>query len=191
MQQVLPPGVENGEEADLGAEMFGIAGYRKQGLGGGAKENAVDFTWVVESDLGDGFGDGEDNVEVFDGEQLGFAGFQPAGSFRILALRAVPVSARVIRITSVRAMAALFDVAAENGRAADLDGAHDARLSAREGPRGAEGFSETSKDGGQLEGRPGHGYFLGGRAATALPVLGFMRSSGLMTARTADGVTAV
>ncbi len=42
MEPILTPGVEYGEEADLGAQMFGIGGKGAQGLGGGAEQDAVD-----------------------------------------------------------------------------------------------------------------------------------------------------
>jgi len=37
VSEVLPPGVQYGEEADLGAEVFGIGGDGTQGLGGGGE----------------------------------------------------------------------------------------------------------------------------------------------------------
>ena len=36
--QVLPPGMQDGEEADLGAEVLGIASELEQGGGAGVKE---------------------------------------------------------------------------------------------------------------------------------------------------------
>ena len=38
MLQVLPPGVEDGQEADLGPEVPGVGGDLLQGLGGGTEE---------------------------------------------------------------------------------------------------------------------------------------------------------
>jgi hypothetical protein len=37
MEQVLPPGVEDGEESDARPEMFGISGNPQQRFGGGAE----------------------------------------------------------------------------------------------------------------------------------------------------------
>ncbi len=42
MQQVLSPGVQDGEEADLGAQVLGIGGDGAQGFGAGVKEQVVD-----------------------------------------------------------------------------------------------------------------------------------------------------
>ena len=50
MHQGLSPRVQHGEEADLGAEMLGIGGDGAQGLGGRAKEDAVDLRFVLEGD---------------------------------------------------------------------------------------------------------------------------------------------
>jgi len=38
MIEVLPPGVQDRREADLSAEMLGVAGNRRQRLGGGLEQ---------------------------------------------------------------------------------------------------------------------------------------------------------
>ena len=60
MDQSLAPGVENGEEADLGAQMLGVGSDGLKSFGGSAEENAVDGFLVVESDGGNLFRQGED-----------------------------------------------------------------------------------------------------------------------------------
>jgi hypothetical protein len=52
MDQSLAPGVKNGEEADFGAEVFGVGGDKPQGFGGGAEENAVDGPLVLKISSG-------------------------------------------------------------------------------------------------------------------------------------------
>ena len=47
MLQVLAPGVEHGQEADLGPEMFGVGGDLPQGLGGGLEQEAVDLPLIL------------------------------------------------------------------------------------------------------------------------------------------------
>ena len=42
MQEILPPGVEHAEKADVGAEMFGIGGDLQQRGGAGAEQEAVE-----------------------------------------------------------------------------------------------------------------------------------------------------
>jgi hypothetical protein len=53
--KVLAPGVEDSEEADLGAEVPGIASDGEQRLRGGAEENIVNRFPVVESKSGNRF----------------------------------------------------------------------------------------------------------------------------------------
>ena len=53
MLQGLAPGVEHGDEADLGAEMLGIGGDRAQRLGRRPEQDGVDRLLVLEGDLGD------------------------------------------------------------------------------------------------------------------------------------------
>ena len=53
---------------------------------------------------------------------------EPLGTGQTLALRAVPVAARIVGNTSVTARLALLDMAAERGCPAPLDGRHDAAL---------------------------------------------------------------
>ena len=52
VQQVLAPGVEHGEEADLGAQVPGIGRDRAQGLGRRAEQDAVDDLLVLVGDGG-------------------------------------------------------------------------------------------------------------------------------------------
>ena len=52
MQQGGSPGVQDGEEANLRAQMFGIGGDGAQGLGRGLEENVVDHLLVLVGDRG-------------------------------------------------------------------------------------------------------------------------------------------
>ena len=53
MLQGLAPGVEHGDDADLGAEVLGIGGDGAQRLGGGPEQDGVDDGLVLEGDRGD------------------------------------------------------------------------------------------------------------------------------------------
>jgi hypothetical protein len=77
MQQILAPGMQNGDEADLGAQVLRIGGDRAQCLGGGVKQDVVDHGLVLVRDRGDLFGQREDHVEVLHGKEVGLAIFQP------------------------------------------------------------------------------------------------------------------
>jgi hypothetical protein len=50
MLEVLTPGVEHGEEPDLGAEVLGVGSDPLQGLGGGLEQEAVDDARVLQGD---------------------------------------------------------------------------------------------------------------------------------------------
>ena len=71
MHQSLAPGVQHGDEADLGAQVLGIGGDRAQGLGGGAEQDVVDDGLVLVGDRRDLLRHGEDDVEVLDRQELG------------------------------------------------------------------------------------------------------------------------
>src|SRR5690606_34012210 len=77
MVQVLAPGVQHGEEADLGTQMLGICGDGAQGLGGGAEEKTVDERLVLIGNGGDGLRQREDDVKVLCVEEFGATILQP------------------------------------------------------------------------------------------------------------------
>ena len=56
MDERLAPGVENGEEADLGAEVARVGSDRAERVGDGAEEQTVDDGLVLRGDLGNGPG---------------------------------------------------------------------------------------------------------------------------------------
>ena len=56
MHKCLEPGVQDGEEADLGAEMARVGGYRAESLGDGPEEEIVDDGLVLGGELGDSRG---------------------------------------------------------------------------------------------------------------------------------------
>src|SRR3954470_22638518 len=80
VQQVLSPGMEHREEADLSAQMPGVGRDRAQGLGRRAEQDAVDDLLVLVSDGGDFLRYREDDVEVLGVEDLGAAILQPLGA---------------------------------------------------------------------------------------------------------------
>ncbi len=115
--------MEDGSDAERpagwGREEPGIAGEGSERVGGGAEEEAVDHTGSVERQGAELVGQGEDDVEVIDGEKVSAARFKPVRLSQCLALRAVTVAAGVIHGAPVPASETLFEVAAE-GRGAAL-----------------------------------------------------------------------
>ena len=51
MDERLAPGVQDGEEAELGAEVAGVRGYGAERLGDGSEEETVDDGLVLGGDL--------------------------------------------------------------------------------------------------------------------------------------------
>ena len=112
VHQRLAPGVEHGEEADLGPEMPGVGGDGPSRLGDGPKEEAIDDGFVLGGDLRDHLGHGEDDVEVLDVEQVRLARLDPRRAGERLALVAVPIAAGVIPDAPMAAVVTLLDVPA-------------------------------------------------------------------------------
>jgi hypothetical protein len=133
MLQILTPGVEDGDEADLRAQVLGSRCDRAQGLGGGVKQDVVDYGLILIRNRGDGLGQRKDHVEVLNGKEVGLAIFQPLRTDQRLAFRAVPIAATVVGNALMAAVVALLNMAAESGGTATLDRAHDAALSTAEG----------------------------------------------------------
>jgi hypothetical protein len=131
MDERLSPGVQDRHEPDGGAEMSGVSGDREQGVGGGAKEDAVDDGLVLEGDLGDGFWDREDDMEVRTVEQLRLSLRDPGRPRVRLAHRTVSVATAVVPDAPVLALVALLDMTAERGRATLRDGGHHPSLRSR------------------------------------------------------------
>ena len=116
--QGLPPGVQDGQEADLGPEVLGVGGDLLQGLRGGPEQQVVDDPRVLQGDRPERRREGEDDMEVLDREQLGRPRLDPPRRLGGLALGAVAVAARVVGDLPVAAPVAGLDVPAQGRRAA-------------------------------------------------------------------------
>lgn len=128
MRQRLPPGMQDGDDADFGAEPARIGGERRHRLGGGLEQDGIDDGLVLESDRGDRRRQGEDDVEIGNLQQIGFSRGEPLGSGFPLTLRTMPIAAGIIGDPRLAAVVAGFDVAAERLGSARNNGAHHAPL---------------------------------------------------------------
>jgi len=95
-KQVLSPGVQDADHADLGAQVFAIDGDLKQGLSAGGEQQVVEQTRFFQGQHVEFVGHSEHNMEVAGGQEFAFASRQPALARLRLALGAVPISARVV-----------------------------------------------------------------------------------------------
>ncbi len=96
MLELLIPGVEDAEEADLGAEMLGVRGNFDQGLSAAAEQQPVDHFFVLQGERGQLVGEREDDVSIGRGEQFGTSRGQPSIARLALTLRAVPIPAGIV-----------------------------------------------------------------------------------------------
>ena len=80
-EQILAPGMQNGEESDLRSQVFGISGYLEQGLGTGAEQEVIEDLLVLQRQWGELVRQGEDNVDVGDRQEFVLpASFDVVGS---------------------------------------------------------------------------------------------------------------
>jgi len=128
MEQVLAPGVEHGQKADVGAQVLGVGCDPAQSGGRRAQQDAVDDFLVLQGDGSDLIRNGKDNVKIGNRQKLGAVFCQPLGPGQGLTLVTVAIGAGIVTDPLVAAAVALVHVPAKNGRAADLDGAHDPPL---------------------------------------------------------------
>ena len=159
MQQLLAPGMQDGDEADLGAQVLGIGGDGAQGLGAGVEEQIVERGLVLKGDGRDRLGHGKDDVEILDPvEQLGLAIFEPLRAGERLALGAGAMATTVIGDALMAAAVALLDMATEGGGATAFDGAHGAQLppAERRGMRLPVSGPAVAEHVRHFEGRGGH-----------------------------------
>ena len=70
MDQILAPGVKNGEETDFSTEMYRVSGDELQGFGGGVEEYAVDGPLVLQCNGGNLFWNCKHDVKIGDAKKL-------------------------------------------------------------------------------------------------------------------------
>ena len=127
VHEVLSPRVKNGNEAGLHPETL-TRKFRER-LGGGFEKDVIENLPVSQGKGIELVRQGEDDMEVLDGEELFPPCLDPLLFLQELTLRAVPVPARVVGYLEVAALLALVDVSPQICRSADLDGVHGAQVS--------------------------------------------------------------
>jgi hypothetical protein len=94
----------------------------------------------------EGVGQGEDDVEVGDGEQIGASRFEPVFLVEALALGAVAVAAGVVDGAAVTTAVTLLEMATQGGGAAGREGAKDLVLEGAQRVRGAVAVPVPAED---------------------------------------------
>jgi len=124
--ELLIPGMQHAEEADLGPEMSGCASDFEKGVGTGAEQQIVDDFLVLQRQGGKLRRQGEDHMDVRAGEKFPTTCLQPAFPSPGLTLGAVPIAAAVVGDGGTTSTAGTFiDMAAESGGATARNGQHD------------------------------------------------------------------
>ena len=72
-EKSLAPGMQNGQKADVGAQVFGIRSNLEESLGRGSKEQAINQSFILQGQRSQEVGQGEDDMIVGDGQQFGRA----------------------------------------------------------------------------------------------------------------------
>src|SRR5271157_135473 len=93
VHEVLSPGVEDGGEAQLGLEA--LLAELEEGGAGALKEQAVEQGLVLENERAQGGGQGEDPVEIADGQQRAALLLEPLAAALVLAGGAVAIATAV------------------------------------------------------------------------------------------------
>jgi hypothetical protein len=88
--------VEDGGDADAGAEVLRVSRDRHHHLRRCAEQQIVDDRLVLQGDVCDLGGKREDDMEVADRQQVGFTLGQPGARSGALAFGAMPIAAAVV-----------------------------------------------------------------------------------------------
>ncbi len=157
-EQVLSPGVQDGEDTDLGAEVLRIGCDFQQRLCAGCEQQIVKQARVLQSQDIQLVRYGEDHVEVAGVEEFAFPCRQPALARLCLTLGTVAIATRVIGDGLIPAARASVAMPAEGGSATALNGTKGFELliiKARSIPI-QEAIALHPENVGHLEGGPSH-----------------------------------
>lgn len=89
--ELLIPGVKDGYKAQFPSKL--VTPKLKQGPGNGLEEDIAHHGFVVEDEGVELMGQGEDDMEIGNREDLLFSGLKPTLSWYVLTLGTVPVAA--------------------------------------------------------------------------------------------------
>ena len=162
MLQFLIPSMEHAAEADVGAEMFGIASEGEERCCAGAEQQIVDDLLVAQGQGRQQVREREDDVNIGRGQQFFTARLDPTVAGVGLTLRTAPVAARVVRDGAMPTAGTLIQMPAESSRAATFDGCQDLAVLAGKPVTAAfdESLPRDTDEIGHLQWRPIHLFVL-------------------------------
>ena len=119
MLELLPPRVQDHQHPDPCSQVLGVGRYLQESLLGGVEEQPIQELAVAQGQRAELVGQGEDDVEVGYGQEVGLTFGQPGCPLASTALRTASVAAGMIVVPDLGAVIALGDVTAQGGRAAE------------------------------------------------------------------------
>ena len=159
VKQILPPGVQDTEEANLGTKVFRIRSDLQKGCSAGSKQQGVDQLLIVKCQRRKCVWNRKDQMHVGNVQKLPLTSGQPPLPGVVETLRTMSITAAVVRDgDDVTALRTTVSMASECGCPA----AHNCRqhLSVQSGHPGLlflkEVFTCRSYNIGHLQGRPIH-----------------------------------
>ncbi len=152
--EILSPGMQDTEEADIRAEVPWIGRNLEECGGAGVKQKVIHEFLVVECQPRQFVRNREDHMYVLHRQQFFFTGCEPSLAGVGLALGTMPRAAGVKRNGLIAALMAPVQVATERCRAAMLDGEEDAEMLPRQPGTVPvdEAIAMRANDVGHLEG---------------------------------------
>jgi hypothetical protein len=96
MVELLAPGMEHCQAAEVRPEMLGVASDVLERLCHRAKEHAVEHAGIVEAQGAEGVRQGKHHMDVGDVKYLTFPGGEPGRLGGAVALGAVPIATGVV-----------------------------------------------------------------------------------------------
>ena len=121
MFQLLVPGMEHAEEADVGTEMFRIPGDFAQRFSTGPEQQIVDDLLILQGQRGEPTRKREDNMDVARRQEFPAARLKPTVPGVGLTLGTVPIAAGIERDGATSAAGTLIEMTAERGGTATFN----------------------------------------------------------------------
>ena len=97
----------------LRSQVLGIGCHLQKGLLGAVEEQPIHQLAIAQCQCAELMGQGEDDVEVGNGQEVGLASGQPGSPLAATALRAASVAAGMIVVSHLTTVIALADVSAQ------------------------------------------------------------------------------
>jgi hypothetical protein len=128
MPECLTPGMQHCQKANLCTEVFRVASNGEQGLGGGAEEQVVNDTLVLQRHHGQLFRQRKHHMEIGHGQKVGETCFDPTPLGQRLTLGTMAVATGVVSDALIAARVALLEVTTQHTGATDFNSTHHAPL---------------------------------------------------------------